>query len=205
MTWGVAAAWALKAHGAILLAAIAAYYKYGDRTDLFEKSLSGNRSAKQAIRDNVATELGKQLQPAVRDATRVRSPVLDAGGGYIEHATDITESEPFYQALRDYVATSAGALVDYRRMVESTEAWLRWAHRLSRSILVLLIIELVSMAGAGLVLVLADVTRTISRMWFVTSFVPTAINIVALCCCLCALHVKHGIIVDLRAKYDPKA
>src|ERR1051326_2443317 len=112
MTVGEAAGLALKVHGAAWVAAAAAYYKYGDRTELFEKALQGNRTARQAIRDNIATNLSKQLQPVVRDAARVRSPVLDAGGAYIEHATDVTESEPFYQAIRDYVSLSTGALID---------------------------------------------------------------------------------------------
>ena len=73
MTLGEAAGLALKVHGAVWLAAAAAYYKYGDRTNLFEKSLQGNRSARQSILDTVASDLSKQLQPVVRDATGARS------------------------------------------------------------------------------------------------------------------------------------
>jgi hypothetical protein len=168
-------------------------------------ALKVNRSARQAIRDNIATDLSKQLQPVVRDATRARSPVLDAGGGYIEHATDITESEPFYQAIRDYVSLSAGALVDYRSILQTTERWRTWAHRLSQSILALVILEIVIMACAVLVLVIADLTRSAAPWWFLASLVPTAVIVVLLLCCLCIVHVKHGVIVDLRERYDPKA
>jgi hypothetical protein len=205
MTLGEAAGLALKVHGAVWLAAAAAYYKYGDRTDLFEKALQGNRSVRQAIRDNIATDLSKQLQQVVRAATRARSPVLDAAGGYIEHATDITESEPFYQAIRDYVSISVGALVDYRRILETTDRWRTWAHRLSRCILVLLVLQILVMTGAVLVLIFADLTRTAAPWWFVGSLVPTAVAVVLLFSCLCVVHVKHGVIVDLRERYDPKA
>ncbi len=205
MTLGDAAGLALKVHGAVWLAAAAAYYKYGDRTDLFEKALQGNRSARQAIRDNIATELSKQLQQVVRDATRARSPVLDAAGAYIEHATDITESEPFYQAIRDYVSLSLGALVDYRRILEATDRWRTWAHRLSRCILVLLFLQILVMTGAVLVLVFADPNRTAAPWWFVGSLVPTGIAVVLLFSCLSVVHVEHGVMVDLRERYDPKA
>ena len=108
MTLSDAAGLALKVHGAVWLAAVAAYYKYGDRTDLFEKALRGNQSLRQAVRDNIATDLSKQLQPVIRDAICVRSPVLDAGGDYVERVTDITKSELYYQAIRDYVSRSTG-------------------------------------------------------------------------------------------------
>jgi hypothetical protein len=205
MTLGEAAGLALKIHGAVWLAAAAAYYKYGDRTELFEKALQGNRSARQAIRDNIATDLSKHLQPVVRNAARVRSPVLDAGGAYVEHATNITESEPFYQAMRDFVSLSAGALIDYRQLLRYTERWRTWAHRLSQSILVLLVVELLLIAGSVLVLVVADVTQTATWWWLLASLSPTALVVVFLFWCLCAVHLKHGVIVELRERYDPKA
>ena len=95
MTSSEAAALALKVHGAVWLAAVAAYYKYGDRIDLFDKALRGNRRLREAVRDNVATDLSKQLQPVIRNATSATSPVLDVDGSYIEHAADITESDSF--------------------------------------------------------------------------------------------------------------
>ncbi len=75
MTIGEAAGLALKVHGAVWVAAAAAYYKYGDRTELLEKAVRGNRSARQSLRDNIATELQKQLVPVVRDATRLAGVV----------------------------------------------------------------------------------------------------------------------------------
>lgn len=205
MTIGEAAGLALKVHGAVWLAAAAAYYKYGDRTELFEKALQGNRTARQAILDNVASDLSKQLQPVVRDATGSRSPVLDAAGGYIERATDVTESESFYQAIRDYVSISAGALLDYRLILHCTKHWRTWAHRLSQCILALLILQILIMAGALLVLIYADLTRTAPPWWLAASLAPTGVVVVILFVCLSVVNVKHGVIVDLRERYDPKA
>ncbi len=80
MTLTAAAALAMKVHGAVWLAAAAAYYKYGDRTNLFSRALQGNRSLRQALRDNIAADLGKQLQPVIRDAARTRSPGIRLPG-----------------------------------------------------------------------------------------------------------------------------
>lgn len=205
MTLGEAASLALKVHGAVWLAAAAAYYKYGDKTALFEKALRGNRSLRQAVRDNIATDLSKQLQPVIRDATGVRSPLLDPGGGYFERATDITKSELFYQSIRDYVSSSAGSLLDYRLVLETTDRWRTWAHRLSRSILVLVILETLQIAGALLVSVMTDPNRIATTWWFLASLAPTSVVVGFLFWCLCMVHIKQGAMVDLRERYDPEA
>lgn len=202
MTLSDALGLALNVHGGVWLAAVAAYYKYGDRTDLFDKALRANRGLVQAVRDNVATDLSKQLQPVIRDATHATSPVLDTAGDYIEHVADIANSEPFYQAIRDYVSLSGGSLLDYRLVLETAVRWRTWAHRLSRSILALVILEPLMMAGALLVRVTADLSRAAPAWWFLASLTPTCILVVSLLWCLCIVHMKHSVMLDLRERYD---
>lgn len=204
MTLSDAAGLALKVHGAVWLAAVAAYYKYGDRTDLFHKALRGNRSLRQVVRDNIATDLSKQLQPVIRNATRTTSPVLDASGTYVEQVADITESEPFYQAIRDFVSASVGSLLDYRLVLETADCWRKWAHRLSRAILALVILETLVIAGALLVSVTAN-QNEIAVSWFLASLGPTCTLVVYLFWCLCIVNMKQGMMVDLREQYDPES
>ena len=61
------------------------------------------------------------------------------------------------------------------------------------------------MTGALLTLIFGDVTQTAPPWWMAASLSPTAIVVVILFVCLCAVNIKHGIIVDLRERYDPKA
>ena len=202
MTLSDAAGLALQVHSAIWIAAAAAYYRYGDRTNLFEKTLRGNHDLRRALRDNIATDLNKQLQPVVRDATRARSPVLNAAGSYIEHATDITESEPFYQAIRDYVSSSAGSLLDYRLVLKTEARWRTWAHRMSHSLLALLAWETLSIGGSAIAPMIAAPGQNVTTAWYLATFAPTCVVIVLLFCCLFNVHVKHSILVDLRERYD---
>ena len=202
MTLSAAAALALNVHGAVLLVAVAAYYKYGDRTDLFNRALQGNRRLRQAVRDNIAAELSQHLQPVVRDAAHTTSPVLNEAGAYIEYATDITESEAFYQAIRDYVSLSTGSLVDYRLAVQTGDRWRAWAHRLSSSILALLILETLLVTTALVVPLIAEASRIVDPWCFLASLAPTCIVVILLFGCLCAVHIKHGALVDLRERYD---
>src|SRR5437870_4683892 len=101
MTGPETAGLALKIHGAVWLAAAAAFYKYGDRTELFDKTLGGTQATREAIRDRIAEDLGNQLRPILRDppVRRIRSPILTpTGNNYEEESPEITRSEPFRQA-----------------------------------------------------------------------------------------------------------
>ena len=205
MNVGEAAALGLKVHGPVWIAAAAAYYKYGDRTDLFEKAVRGNRSARQSIRDNIATELRKQLQSVVQNAAGVRASLLDATGAYIEQSTDVTESEPFYQAIRDFVGASTGALLDYRLMLHANDRWRVWARRLSNSILALVSLETFMLAAGMLVFVLGDLSRVVKPWITIASFAPTAVLVCLVFVCLAFVHTNQGLIADLRERYDPEA
>ena len=202
MTLSAVAALALKVHGAVLVVAIAAYYKYGDRTSLFSRALQGNRRLRQAVRDNIAAELSRHLQPVIRDAAHTTSPVLNEAGEYIEYATDITESEAFYQAIRDYVSLSASSLLDYRLAIQSGDRWRAWAHRLSSSILTLVILETFLVTAALVAPFVVDASRVVAPWCFLASLVPTCILVIVLFGCLCTVHIKHGTLVDLRERYD---
>jgi hypothetical protein len=204
MTLGETAGFALKLHGAIWLAGAAAYYKYGDRTDLFEKAARGNRNARQTLRDSIAGELGRQLSPVVRDAARTKTPLLNPNGSYIEQPADVTASEAFYQAIRDFVANSSGALVDYRQILRSTEQWRKWAGRLSHSILALVVLETSMLACVVLLelIGMTDDTREIIMLW---SFAPTFVTALTVLVCLAAVHFNQTTISTLRERHDPEA
>lgn len=200
-----AAGLALKIHGAVWLAAAAAFYKYGDRTELFDKTLRGNQATREAIRDRIAEDMGNQIRPVLRDSTarRVRSPILNPSGtNYEEDAGEITRGEPFRQAIRDFVSADSGSLLDYRSILTNADAWRLWAHRLSRWILVLVISQTVILLLDVLTLIFVDPAR-IAPPWAIpASLAPTAIIVLPLFFSLCMVHVKHGVIVDIRERYD---
>ena len=63
MTFEDGTSLAFTVHGAIWIVTAAAYYRYGDRTDLFDKSLRGCRRTRRSIRDALATSLSAHLGP----------------------------------------------------------------------------------------------------------------------------------------------
>ena len=205
MTLTAAVELALTVHGAVCVVGIAAYYKYGNRADLYGNALLGNRSLRQIVRDNIATELSTQLQPVIREATRARSPVLESDGRYFEHVADITKSEAFYQSIRDYVSRSSNSLIDYRLALETSDCLRTWARRLSLLLLVLVILEILVIGGTVLMLVMGNPNRADGEVWFLWSLFPMCAVVVLLLWSLCMVHLKRDVIVDLRERYDPEA
>ena len=203
MTLDDATSLAFTVHGATWIATAAAYYRYGDRTDLFDKSLRGCRRTRQSIRDALATSLSAHLGPVVKDSARVRSAVLDAAGHFLDQQANLAESEPYYQAIRDFVSRSAGALVDYRLALDTVKLWKTWAHRLSKSILFLLVLETVMLGWTVIAVVSADLSTQASRWTLAVGSAPTTAIILATLCCLVMLNMNHGRLVDLKERYDP--
>lgn len=202
MTIAEATNLAFSVHGAVLLIAAATYFKYANRKELFEKLPQECRRLRQSIRDRITSEIAVQLRPIVRDSARVRTGVLSSEGDYIEMPVDVTEGEGYFQAIHDFVTNSSRALIDYSLILATAKAWRDWAHRLSSSILFLVIMESVILALTLLVLVVINETSPVPLWSLVLGSVPTAMVIGAIFICLIFVHVKQGVIVNLKENYD---
>ena len=202
MTVAEATRWALSVHGTVWVAAAAAYYKYGDRTKLFRELPKEGRRLRQAVLNKIASELAAQLRPVVRDSTSVRSNLLSPGGDYIEGSVDITVGERYYQAIHDFVTNASGALVDYRLVLATVRAWRVWAHRLSWSILILVVLEPAVLLTALVVLVPMNETDQAPLWLLLLGSLPTVAVIVGVFLSLILVHMKQGVIIDLEERYD---
>ena len=202
MTVADATRWVLSVHGTVWVAAAAAYYKYGDRTKLFSEFPKEGRRLRQAVRDKIASELAAQLRPVVRDSASVHSTLLSPGGDYIEESVDITVGERYYQAIHDFVTNASGALVDYRLALAAVRVWRVWAHRLSSSILILVVLEPVVLLTALVVLVPMNETDQAPLWLLLLGSLPTGAVIVGVFLSLILVHMKQGVIIDLEERYD---
>ncbi len=202
MTYAEVTEWVLGTHGAVFLAALTIYLKYGDPTKLFDRFPQEYKKLQQAVRDKIASDLADQLQSVVRDSTGVRSSILDIDGEYIEEPVDVTKGETYYQSIRDFVTNASGALVDYRRVLDVIKAWRSWAHRLSWSILILVILELVMLVFAVLVLYNANESDKIPVWLALLGSVPTVSVIFGAIVCLVIMHVKQDIVFSLKECYE---
>ena len=61
------------------------------------------------------------------------------------------------------------------------------------------------MAAALVVPLVADASRTVGPWCFLASLAPTCVLVVLLFGCLCTVHIQHGVLVDLRERYDSQS
>ena len=202
MNFAEATTLAFSVHGAVLLVAATTYFKYANPKELFDKLPEEIRRLRQSIRNRITSEIADQLRPIVRDSTSVRTGLFRPEGDYFEKPADVTEGEGYYQAVHDFVTNSSTALVDYSLVIGTAKAWRDWAHRLSSSILFLVILESFMLASTLLVLVSINETLQVPLWALLVGSVPTAIVMSGVFTCLIYVHRKQGVIVDLKENYD---
>jgi len=188
-------------HSSVLLVAIAAYYKYGDRTDVFTRSLEGTDGLLRRIRQQLASDLGESLVGVFRDQGTVPSPILRPDGGtYIEQCTNPIGGERYKESIRDFVEESNEVLADYRSAIMARASWCFWAKCLSWTILGLTVWQAVVVGSSALL----DWVCSIPIPDWVLQWagLPTVL-IVAACFVavfLCLRH--HDTIQRMRMRYD---
>ncbi len=112
---------------------LAAFYKFGDRTDAYEKSLHGADATVTAVRREIAFALGIRLKPVFDNpGAVVELTVVDALGNPLRQAeVSPVGSERYMDAIADFISSDAEHIVDYRTVTRSKNSWCDWAKRLS--------------------------------------------------------------------------
>lgn len=188
---------ALSIHGAVLLAAIAAYYKYGDRTDLIDKSLRGTDEVLVKVRQLIADELGETLGAIFDEPATVE--IVVAAGTYTELPGNPVGSEAYRDCIREFVETASNTMVDCRVLRSARDSWCFWARFLSWAILCLLMWELVS---CGLIAVLDKAFGVAIPDHVVNlTMLPTVVGVVAVVFPFPFLLKYHDVISSFKVKY----
>lgn len=188
----------LSFHSAILLVALPAYFKYGDRSQVFAKSLQGASAALETIRKRIAQELVGAIKLILRSSGSVTSTILGPDDAYLEKAIDLLDGEEFRDVVREFVERSADSMADCRSLTISRDRWCRWAERLSKGILFLLIWESLSFMVAGSGKFLKAIPLSILK----GSLVVTIGSVLICLGLLVPVQSFHNKIIDLRRKHD---
>lgn len=131
-------AWGLGIDATALLAYIAAFYKYGDRTEVYKNSLNGTRDLIVEIERQIAFELAVRLKPVFSgSAPPVIEVVLFQADGSLSREVTVNPvgSEKYREAVLDFVLSQNDAMATYRTVVHCRDRWVCWARRLSWSLL----------------------------------------------------------------------
>lgn len=187
-------------HAAILLGASAAYFKFGDRTDVLAKSLQSTDDTMRELRRLIAQDLAETLQSDLSQTTVVSTIILDTTTeAYIERPANIFAGERYRDSVRRFVEESTNRIVDCRGLVTMRHAWSRSARRLSWILLALVCYQAV-VAGA-----LAFLDRT-EVVIFASAAIKWAAAPTALMICLAGLSLArmlrtHDRISEIRERY----
>jgi hypothetical protein len=187
-------------HAAILVGTSAAYFKFGDRTDVLAKSLQGTDETMRELRRLIAQDLAETLQNDLSHTTTVSAIILDATTeAYIERAANIFVGERYRDCVRRFVEENANRIVDCRGLVTMRHAWSRSARRLSWIILALGCYEAI-VAGA---LAFLDRTEVVMLPSVLIKWAagPTAAMIFMAGLSLAQMLRTHDRISEIRERY----
>lgn len=133
---------ALSFHSGLIIVALAAYYKYGDRTELFDKSLRGTDAALAETRRQIAYRLGSRLMTVFDNPDSViEVSLFDATGRPIEVAVSPAGSEDYNNAIFEFVESDFQVLLDCRALSALRRRWCACARFLSWALLILVALE----------------------------------------------------------------
>lgn len=205
MTHEALTGFALGVHAALLVGVLAAYYKFGDRTEIIARSLQGTEAALREIRRIIAADLVSAVrQEFTVPATVSPIIVLEATKeSYVERQSNPFDSERFRDGVRQFVEGNSGCLVDCRNLVAQRDTWMRVAKRLSRILLMFAAYEGV-VAGA-----LAFLDRTevyqFPDLAVKLAAIPTALCFAAAMICMVQMQITHDRITEIRHRYAETA
>jgi hypothetical protein len=130
--------------------AVAAWYKYGDRTDLADKSLRGTKEALDELRAYLGRALAEAVKPTVQ---RIIQSNIQLDGTLNIPPDAILEElrgDNFQDDVSSFVTSDLDEMLFYRILIHARKRWSLWAQRISWGVYVFLAVEFVFTIYFGL-------------------------------------------------------
>lgn len=185
-------------HSALLIGVLAAYHKYGDRTEVTAKSLTGTEQTLRELRRLLASELADVLKKTLERQASDVTVVDPATESYVERLADIFSGEQYRNVVRNFIEKRSGAIVDCRSLALDRELWAGRASKLSWGLLAFVIYEAV---GAGALLLDKLGVYALPDGLVTWTFAPTALLFGFCVVVVVGLLLAHDRITDIRMKY----
>ena len=192
---------AIGIHASALVAGLAAYPKYGDRSGLYAESLRGADRTLVEIRRIIGGDLARTLKPIIERGYRNPELVPESheGSSYIETVTNPVGGELYLESVRAFVVAKVGSMHDYGRFILARSGWCSWARRLSWCLLYLLFWEAISAALAFA----AKVFDMSIPDWLIqATFLPSTVLVLAIFFSLAMKLRRHDELMHYREEYD---
>lgn len=200
--------WSLGVHGTLAVLSLGGYYKCGDRTEAYSKIAGELEQLLDSLRVRICGQLERELEPVFERAPgnprfsrqREFGPQLLLPNGYSEQAASPVGSDAYREAIRSFLASGGGDLLDsHWGLRRAVHRWCDAAKALSWVLLGGLAWELICCGALGLLSKLIGVGLP---SWFNGwSFLPTALCAFAFIAALASALWNHDIIMNHRRQY----
>ena len=189
----------LKIHVPVLLASLAAFYAYSDRTDGFAASLKGTTEVLTELRRRIAKALRDKLTPIFERSGPVPSLLGPSGDIYVERAVNPVVSEIYREAIRDFLEERADWVCDYHGLLTARDRWCFWAGAFRNLLLGLFSWQLITCG-----LLFADKVTELGLPVWLTCVISTGTGLAVASSIVTVVFrlVHYRTIVILRLKYD---
>jgi hypothetical protein len=188
-------------HAATLIPLGVAVQKFGDRTETFQKSLAGTSEALTRLRRALAAELERDVEALVSQSMTRQTMVLDINGdAFTQSAPNVAASEAYRNCIHEFAVRQESSLAAYHALTTARDGWTRWARRISWSVILFFVWELLAFGLVGGATRLID--TTIPKALLLTSFAPTVLLACLLIAALVMTLRQHDRILDIRRTHD---
>ncbi len=192
------ASWVLGVHGTIFTISLLAFYRFSDRTQLFEKTMGDLETMLARMRQRIRNALEERLSP-VFEQSRTEPTILLNPIAYTERAQNPVGTESFREALSDFLRDKCEFLAHYREVLRARNRWAFWARGMSWIALMLLIYEILCLTYLGLFGKLLE--RDVPQWAMKWSFAPVGGLVAAFFLCWITCLIQHDRIHEHKTRY----
>ena len=126
-----------------MVGAIAAFHKYGDRTEVTDKSLKGTKEALETLLAYLGRSLAEAVRPTIE---RILANATTSSDGTIKEVKVTTvlrelNGEAFLDDVSSFANNDIEEILFYRNLLHARVHWSMWAKRISRGVFALLILQ----------------------------------------------------------------
>ncbi len=188
------------AHAALLLGVLAAYYKFGDRTEIIDRSLQGTEATLKEIRRIISSHLADNLRRDLGPSSPASSiVVLATAESYVERPSNPFDSERFRDVIREFVEDETASLVDCRNLILSRDSWMRAVRQLGRCLLLFAAYE--GIVAGVLVFLDKAVVYQFPDVVIKLTAIPTSLFFLFAVFCMLRMQRNHDQITEIRHRY----
>jgi len=142
-------------HGSVLIISIIFFFKYADRTAMFEKSFSISGDTIQKIKEKIFEELTTTLKPLFRqrqdEVIKIMGDLRPDGEAWKEEAIDPQGTEDYRNSLHSLIKVYPKSMADFRSLKAIVD-WCRfWAGYLSWSMFFVLLMQGVALGYCAII------------------------------------------------------